>query len=165
MGSTPVKRLCLSLYTQCGAILLGYSCFPSFLQEKELYPHLLQFKCLSSPLATYRFCRSSGSPLFKSLPVCFIYHLFTAGRKIFLSVKADAFTLTPLLQVFIFSAVWPQDFRSVVTPNKQPNCQSSGPARPSLLPEVSFADNERLELVWHTSFISPTPNIPNQKRS
>lgn len=115
-------------------------------------------------------CHSSGSSLrvwFIQVSASLLHLPFVhcKEKKIFLQMKADAFTLTPLLQVFTFSAVWPQHFHSIVTPNKHPDCQSGRPAQPSLLPEVSFVENERLRLLWHTSFISPPSNIPKQKRS
>lgn len=56
----------------------------------------------------------------------------------------DVSCVTPFSEAFISSAVRPQDFHSIVTPNKHPNGKSCGPAQPSLLPEVSFVENERL---------------------
>lgn len=53
------------------------------------------------------------------LSVCFIQVFSTLlhlpfvhckEKKMFLQMKADSFPLTPPLQVFIFSAVWPQQF-------------------------------------------------------
>lgn len=56
----------------------------------------------------------------------------------------DVSRVTPSLKAFISSAVRPQDFHSIVTPNKHPNCKSCRPAQPILLPEVSFVENKRL---------------------
>lgn len=69
------------------------------------------------------------------------------------------------LKVFIFSVVWPQHFHSIVTPNKQPDCQSCRPAQPSLLPEVSFVENERLTGCFDIRALSvPLLISPNKRK-
>lgn len=69
-------------------------------------------------------------------PLCSSFHLFTArGRKYSYRWKlcVPPFQMflvrQPFLKAFISSAVRPQNFHSIVTPNKHPNCKNCRPAR------------------------------------
>lgn len=87
--------------------------------------------------------------LFRPLPACSIFHLFTKGEvnipiaeSMLVSIP-DVSCVTPFPEAFFPSAVWPQNFHSIVTPNKYPNDKSFRPVQSSLLPKVSFVENEK----------------------
>lgn len=173
VAHTCLASLCVTVYA--GVWVRGPHCakmdsfHPSPL-EKELYPqgappehphHLWLHTC-----SAIHQVHLTGLSSFKSLPVCLFCHLFSAsGRRNSSRWKQNFFTLMSLLKVFIFSAIWPQHFHSIVTPNKQPDCQSCRPAQPSLLPEVSLVENERLTGCFDIRALSvPLLISPNKRK-
>lgn len=142
------------------SFLHSLSLLPSSLgplkREEGMRPQSLEdnptFKCFS-PQATQLLVHSSGS----SFRVCIIQVSASTLQFPFVdgevniptdesvaSSVPDVSRATPSSKAFIASAVRPQNFHSIVTPNKHPNCKSCGPAQTSPLHEISFVGNERL---------------------
>lgn len=174
MASTPVQHLCVCVTVYSGVWVRGHivlvfmsSILPA---GKGTISTLAAVKMPlitsgSIPVSAIHQVHLSQSVSFKSLPGCFIYHLFTARRKRYsYRWKQMLLLWRPFYRYLSFQLSDHSIFSVLLPQTNNPTVKAVG------LPSQAFCLRlallrMRLRLLWHTSFISPTANIPKQKRS
>lgn len=129
-------------YSFIGSLALSLFPASSGAHEEGMYPPLLQTPITAGHITALPFFRFIFQSLYDSslcqrasVSICLPRREVNIPIDESLCASApDVFRVTPSLKAFISSAVRPQNFHSIVTPNKHPNCKSCRPAQPSLLP-------------------------------